>query len=129
MNSGHKGFWHNIGLSNSTRQLYSDFVWGLLIVVVLLVGPRGMHLLWKCSEACFVFLLSCVTLQCLSLSSLCPKLLGFVICFSLLLFFSYNSNMLHSLPLLVSVISSLPFFISKELVFSRMVAIHSVNVC
>lgn len=40
MSSGHKGFWHNIGLSNSTRHLYSDFVWGLLIMVVLLVGPE-----------------------------------------------------------------------------------------
>lgn len=33
-----KGWWHNIELSNNTRELYSDFVWRLLIVVVLPVG-------------------------------------------------------------------------------------------
>lgn len=63
-----------------------------------LLALRGMHLLWKCSEDCFVFLLNFVTLQSVSLSSLCRELLGFIIYFSFLPLLSYISNILPFSP-------------------------------
>lgn len=144
MNQSLEGLWPNSGDSNVSSVdvrgagIIQNWVIILENLTMMLFGDYWLYGStcepWEacicCGNAqggCFVFLLSFATLQCLSLL----YALSYWDLWSISLFSHFSLTTETSyllLPLLLCVISSLPFFISKELVFSVMLPIHSVNV-